>query len=52
MKYMGSKRRIVKDILPIMMKDMNENTAFVDVFCGGCHVIEQVPSSYRRIANT
>lgn len=51
MKYMGSKRRIVKDILPIMMNDMNEDTAFVDVFCGGCHVIEQVPSSCRRIAN-
>ena len=48
---MGSKRRIVKEILPIMMKDMDENTAFVDVFCSGCHVIEQVPSNYRRIAN-
>lgn len=48
---MGSKRRIVNDILPIMMKDMKENTAFVDVFCGGCHVVERVPSSYRRIAN-
>lgn len=51
MKYMGSKRRIVNDILPIMMKDMNENTAFVDVFCGGCHVVEKVPGCYRRIAN-
>ena len=51
MKYMGSKRRIVNDILPIMMKDMNENTAFIDAFCGGCHIIEKVPSQYRRIAN-
>lgn len=49
--YMGSKRRIVNDILPIMMRDMNDNTAFVDVFCGGCHIIEKVPSIYRRIAN-
>lgn len=51
MKYMGSKRRIVNDILPIMMKDMNNDTTFVDAFCGGCHVIEKVPNSYRRIAN-
>lgn len=51
MKYMGSKRRIVNDILPIMIKDMNKNTAFVDAFCGGCHIIEKVPSQYRRIAN-
>lgn len=51
MNYMGSKRRIVKDILPIMLDDMNNCSAFVDAFCGGCHVIENVPSSYRRIAN-
>lgn len=51
MKYMGSKRRIVNEILPIMMNDMNESTAFVDIFCGGCHVIERVPSSYKRIDN-
>lgn len=48
---MGSKRRIVDDILPIMMGDMNTGTAFVDAFCGGCHVIEKVPKIYRRIAN-
>lgn len=51
MKYMGSKRRIVNDILPIMMEKMNDDTTFVDMFCGGCHVIEKVPSTYRRIAN-
>lgn len=51
MKYMGSKRRIVKDILPIMLRDLKQDMTFVDVFCGGCHVIEKVPNSYRRIAN-
>ena len=50
MKYMGSKRRIVKHILPIMLYSYNGNT-FVDAFCGGCSVIQNVPSSYKRIAN-
>lgn len=49
MKYMGSKRKIVDDILPIMLD--NEHDTFVDMFCGGCHVIEKVPATYRRIAN-
>lgn len=51
MKYMGSKRRIVSEILPIMLQDMNKDTCFVDMFCGGCHVIEKVSNFYRRIAN-
>lgn len=50
MKYMGSKNRIVKDILPVMLNNYNGNV-FVDLFCGGCSVIENVPNSYRRIAN-
>lgn len=50
MKYMGSKSRIVKDILPVMLNNYNGNV-FVDLFCGGCSVIENVPNSYRRIAN-
>ena len=50
MKYMGSKQRIVNDILPIMLK-YNENNTFVDLFCGSCSVIQEVPPTYRRIAN-
>ena len=50
MKYMGSKRRIVNDILPIMLK-YNKNNVFVDLFCGSCSVIQEVPTTYRRIAN-
>jgi len=49
MKYMGSKRRIVDEILPIMLD--KEHDTFVDAFCGGCSVITHVPPSYRRIAN-
>jgi len=49
MRYMGSKRRIAGDILPIMLES-SDSKVFVDVFCGGCSVIENVPSSYKRIA--
>ena len=41
LKYMGSKRRIVKEILPIMLKDRN-GRAFYDLFVGGGNVIEKV----------
>mgnify|MGYP002706026296 CR=1 FL=1 len=46
---MGSKRRIADEILPIMLGS-SDSKVFVDAFCGGCSVIERVPSSYRRIA--
>ena len=46
---MGSKARIVHEILPIMLD--KEHDTFVDAFCGGCSVIENVPNTYRRIAN-
>lgn len=49
MKYMGSKDRIVHEILPIMLD--KEHDTFVDAFCVGCSVIENVPDTYRRIAN-
>ncbi len=36
------------EILPIMLD--KEHDTFVDAFCGGCSVIENVPDTYRRIA--
>lgn len=42
MKYMGSKRRICKDILPIMLKNRHSGQYFVEPFCGGCNVIAHV----------
>ena len=51
MKYLGSKARIVNDILPIMLVSMQPGQCFVDAFCGGCSVIQHVPQEYRRIAN-
>jgi len=50
MKYMGSKARIVKEILPIMLKELKDGQWFVDLFCGGCSIIENVPGE-KRIAN-
>lgn len=49
MKYMGSKNRIVHEILPIILKDKKDNQWFIDLFCGGCHIIENVNG--KRIAN-
>lgn len=51
MKYLGSKARIFKDILPIMLSDMQPDQCFVDAFCGSCSVIGAVPDMYSRIAN-
>lgn len=51
MKYQGSKVKLAKDILPIMLSQMNDKIAFVDAFCGGCSIIQDVPLNYIRIAN-
>lgn len=42
MKYMGSKRRIAHEILPIMLKDRAENQWYVEPFVGGANVIDKV----------
>ena len=49
MKYQGSKRRIAKYIIPIMLNsvEINEETIFYDVFCGGANLIDKVPLKNR-----
>lgn len=44
MKYMGSKSRIAKHIVPIIQKyiDDNEITKYYEPFCGGCNVIDKI----------
>lgn len=37
--YMGSKNRIAKEILEIMLKDIGDNY-FIDAFCGGGNLIQ------------
>jgi len=41
MKYMGSKNRIAKHILPIMLKDRKEGQFWVEPFVGGANMIEK-----------
>ena len=50
MKYMGSKNRIAKEILPIILKDrISEEQYYVEPFCGGCNLIDKVKGN--RIAS-
>lgn len=49
MKYMGSKARFVKEILPIILKERKPNQWFVDLFCGGCSISQDVDG--RVLAN-
>ena len=51
MKYLGSKRRIAKDILPIILDGIREGDYFMDAFCGGCNLLDKVPDTFKRIAN-
>lgn len=44
MRYCGSKKRFAKDIVPILMGSIkDENTLFVDMCCGGCSIVSEVP---------
>ena len=51
MKYMGSKNRIAKHILPIMLKEMEDKgyTTWMEPFVGGGNMIDKVPDKYKRI---
>lgn len=51
MKYMGSKNRIAKEIIPIMLKDYKEGQTFYDLFAGGFNLIDKIPNSIQRVAN-
>ena len=42
MKYTGSKRRVAKEILPIILKDRQLNQWYVEPFVGGGNLIENV----------
>jgi DNA adenine methylase len=42
MKYMGSKNRIAKHILPIMLKDRKDGQYWVEPFVGGANMIDKV----------
>ena len=51
MKYMGSKARIAKHILPIMLKEAEKKgiTTWVEPMVGGGNMIDKVPDTFDRI---
>lgn len=53
MKYMGSKNRIAKYIVPILEKAYFENECeiFIDACCGGCNLIDKINPNIPRYAN-
>lgn len=50
MKYMGSKNRIAKYILPLILNGKYSGT-YIEPFCGGANIIDKVPCSFTRIGN-
>lgn len=44
MKYMGSKSRIISEIVPIIQSyvDASDNGVYYEPFCGGCNVIDHI----------
>jgi DNA adenine methylase len=42
MKYLGNKERIVNHILPIILKDKEQYSLYIEPFCGSMSVIEKV----------
>ncbi len=49
MKYMGSKNRFAKELLPIILKDRTKGQYYVEPFAGGMNLIDKVTGN--RIAN-
>jgi len=49
MKYMGSKNRISKYLLPLILKDRHPKQWYVEPFCGGCNLVDKVKG--KRFAN-
>lgn len=49
MKYMGSKSRIAKDIVPIIQKYIDDNkiTNYIEPFCGGANIIDKIKCESR-----
>lgn len=48
MKYMGSKARHAKELLPIILKDHKPEMWYVEPFVGGANMIDKVPKEFKR----
>ncbi len=51
MKYMGSKARIAKYILPIILKNRQKNQWYVEPFVGGANIIDKVDGNRIGVDN-
>ena len=51
MKYMGSKNRIAKHLIPIMIAEADSKgiTTFIDCMVGGANLIDKVPTRFKRV---
>ena len=51
MKYMGSKNRIAKHLIPIMVAEADSKgiTTFIDCMVGGANLIDKVPTRFKRV---
>ena len=47
MKYMGSKAKLAKNLLGLMLKDRTNNQTYVEPFVGGCNVIGTLARCFR-----
>ena len=48
MRYCGSKKKFANDIIPILLGAIDsEDTLFVDMCCGGCSIISEMPHKYK-----
>lgn len=47
MKYMGSKSRIAKEIVPIISEYIAYDKEYVEPFCGGCNLIDKIQHPFK-----
>lgn len=50
--YLGGKIRLSKHIIPIIEQYIeDENMLFIDLFCGGCNIIDKITKTKNKVAN-
>ena len=49
MKYMGSKNRIAKEILPIILEHADKMVWYIEPFVGGCNTIDKITDKSLRL---
>jgi DNA adenine methylase len=51
MKYLGSKNRIAKEILPIILEHYEDGMCFIDCCVGGGNLLDKVPQHIEKYGN-